>query len=288
MCYSSTAENKFRSVQSGNTTSNSCILDEFPIDNPKVSARLQCGMPCNARSQCVGFDIIESISKTCRLLRGFTALIPSHTISEAVRYEKFTGISIGTDFYCSVKLTNGQHISTLCNQGNHEWMLIQRRFDGSENFTRDWTDYEDGFGSTESEFWLGNRNIHELTNDSYTYLRIEMMDHDCVWKYAEYSTFYVESENWKYRLHVNGYSGNAEDSMWYNDGMFFSTYDNDNDIRESNCGLEYHGGWWYSNCHWANLNGEYGNTNYGEGIEWKTWRGHGYSMKEVRIMIRKP
>lgn len=88
MCYSSTAENKFRSVQSGNTTSNSCILDEFPIDNPKVSARLQCGMPCNARSQCVGFDIIESISKTCRLLRGFTALIPSHTISEAVRYEK--------------------------------------------------------------------------------------------------------------------------------------------------------------------------------------------------------
>lgn len=56
---------------------------------------------------------------------------------------------------------------------------------------------------------LGNRNIHELTNDSYTYLRIEMMDHNCVWKYAEYSTFYVESENWKYRLHVNGYSGNA-------------------------------------------------------------------------------
>lgn len=33
--------------------------------------------------------------------------------------------------------------------------LIQRRFDGSENFTRDWTDYEDGFGSTVSEFWLG-------------------------------------------------------------------------------------------------------------------------------------
>lgn len=79
-----------------------------------------------------------------------------------------------------------------------------------------------------------------------------------------------------------------EDSMWYNDGMYLSTYDNDNDAWESNCGLEFHGGWWYSGCHWANLNGEYGNTNYGEGIEWKAWRGHGYSMKEVKMMVRKP
>lgn len=74
MCYSSTAGNTFRYVQSGNTTSNSCILDEFPINNQKVSARLQCVMPCTALSQCVGFDIIESISKTCHLLRGFAAL----------------------------------------------------------------------------------------------------------------------------------------------------------------------------------------------------------------------
>lgn len=88
MCYLSTAGNIFNYMQSGNTTSNSCILDEFPINNQKVSARLQCGMPCTALSQCVGFDIIESISKTCRLLRGFTALIPSHTTPEAVRYEK--------------------------------------------------------------------------------------------------------------------------------------------------------------------------------------------------------
>lgn len=56
---------------------------------------------------------------------------------------------------------------------------------------------------------LGNRNIHELTNDGYTYLRIELMDHDCFWKYAEYSYFYVESDSNKYKLHVNGYSGDA-------------------------------------------------------------------------------
>lgn len=48
-----------------------------------------------------------------------------------------------------------------------------------------------------------------ITNDGYTYLRIEMMDHDCVWKYAEYSTFYVQSGSSKYKLQVSGYSGNA-------------------------------------------------------------------------------
>lgn len=36
-----------------------------------------------------------------------------------------------------------------------------------------------------------------------------MMDQDCVWKYAEYSTFFVESGSFKYRVNVTGYSGNA-------------------------------------------------------------------------------
>lgn len=33
--------------------------------------------------------------------------------------------------------------------------VIQRRQDGSENFYRNWTEYEIGFGSPSSEVWLG-------------------------------------------------------------------------------------------------------------------------------------
>lgn len=82
MSDSSKAENKFVYVQSGETQSNSCILNEFAIDNSTISAQLQCGMPCNALSQCVGLDIVGDEAKSCRLLYGFPALIPSDTISD--------------------------------------------------------------------------------------------------------------------------------------------------------------------------------------------------------------
>jgi len=42
--------------------------------------------------------------------------------------------------------------------------VIQRRLDGSVDFYRGWEEYKWGFGNMESEFWLGNEYIYELTN----------------------------------------------------------------------------------------------------------------------------
>jgi len=36
---------------------------------------------------------------------------------------------------------------------------------GSVNFTRNWTEYKNGFGDfTGSDFWIGNENMYAITN----------------------------------------------------------------------------------------------------------------------------
>lgn len=60
---SSKVENYFYFVQSGVTKSNACILEEIPVKNSTVSSLLQCGLQCNALSQCVGVDITRNETK---------------------------------------------------------------------------------------------------------------------------------------------------------------------------------------------------------------------------------
>lgn len=34
--------------------------------------------------------------------------------------------------------------------------VIQRRINGKEDFYRSWSDYKSGFGTVQTEYWLGN------------------------------------------------------------------------------------------------------------------------------------
>lgn len=110
----------------------------------------------------------------------------------------------------------------------------------------------------------------------------------CEWRHADYGQFIVKSATDKYRLFVANYSGNAGDSFYYHNNAQFSTYDYDHDTSYSNCADRCKGGWWYTKCHLVNLNGEYANTNFLEGINWHAMTGFAYSLKEVRMMLRRP
>lgn len=145
------------------------------------------------------------------------------------------------------------------------------------------------------EHWLGNDNIHYLTNQNVYSLRVDLMDWDKTKKIAAYDYFLVENEDQGYRLHIDGYSGDAGDGLTKHDGNKFSTKDVDNDhvVKEfgGSCANRFHGAGWYYKCYASNLNGKfYKNGKIPEkkydGITWKPWTGPNHSLKKVEMKIR--
>lgn len=131
------------------------------------------------------------------------------------------------------------------------WTIIQRRQDGSENFFRNWTNYAEGFGDINGEFFLGLNKIHALTtSDIPQELYIMLEDFDGIKKFARYEKFKVDSESNDFKLTVEKYSGNAGDSLLLHNNMKFSTKDRDNDkYGDYNCAGGWKGAWWYHSCY---------------------------------------
>ena len=130
-------------------------------------------------------------------------------------------------------------------------MLIQQNVDGSNFFDRSWAEFKVGFGDTSGNFWLGNDLISQLSLTGNYKLRFDLQKFGTNdWYWAEYTTFTVLGEASNYTLQVGGYSSNTSyDALDYNNGMMFTTYDRDNDLRSgSNCAQENQGGFWYHSC----------------------------------------
>ncbi|CAH2241924.1 jg27100 [Pararge aegeria aegeria] len=145
-------------------------------------------------------------------------------------------------------------VETWCSDGS---TLLQRRFNGSVEFNRKFSEYVHGFGKASSEFWLGLETMHELTADNCSSMRIDMTDiYGSVW-FAEYDHFFVGSADTGYVLEVSGYYGNSSDAFEYQNHMQFSAIDHDRDISNTHCAGNYEGGWWFSHCQHVNINGKY-------------------------------
>ncbi|XP_055858863.1 protein scabrous [Episyrphus balteatus] len=177
----------------------------------------------------------------------------------------------------------GQNKPVMAHCSGDGWTTIQRRFDGSVDFNRSWEAYANGFGSPSGEYWIGNEMLHHLTADNCTELKIVMQDiYDNTW-YAQYKNFYISPRDDGYRLHIKGYSGNASDALDYQNEMQFSAIDVDRDISNTHCAANYEGGWWFSHCQHANLNGR-----YNLGLTWfDASRNEWIAVKSSQMLITK-
>lgn len=174
---------------------------------------------------------------------------------------------------------------------NGGWTVIHRRVNGSVDFYRNWTEYKNGFGLADHEYWIGNEMLHTLTSLKPQELRVDMGRFNGEKAYALYSNFSVGDEASKYKLEVNGYSGNAGDSLNASNNMMFTTMDQDNDIYSgSNCAIVLQSAGWFFYCSYANPNGQYIDYEisglHSEYITWFSWKNTWVSLKTMQMMIR--
>ncbi|XP_059869246.1 ficolin-1 isoform X3 [Delphinus delphis] len=192
----------------------------------------------------------------------------------------------------TIYLPDCRPLTVLCDMDvdGGGWTVFQRRSDGSVDFYRDWATYKQGFGSQLGEFWLGNENIHALTAQGSSELRVDLVDFEGNHQFAKYQSFKMAGEAEKYKLVLGAFvGGSAGDSLTPHKDQFFSTKDQDNDKSSSNCAVQFQGAWWYNSCHSSNLNGRYlggPHTSYANGVNWRSWRGYNYSYKATTMKVR--
>ena len=95
-----------------------------------------------------------------------------------------------------------------------QWLIIQNRQTDSIDFNRTWTEYQQGFGNVHSrkDFWIGNENLHWLTNNYLCRLKIELTDWYNETRRAIYEIFRISHQKDDYRIQINGYHGDMEGS----------------------------------------------------------------------------
>ena len=147
------------------------------------------------------------------------------------------------DVYCDMNTTNGG------------WIVIQRnkRYN-LVDFNRNWTDYEEGFGDLNTEFWYGLENLHFLLQNKIWEMRVDYQKRDRTRSYLHYNQFSVGSASEEYPLTVGGFTGVSTDLFAYHNGMKFTTPDNDNDNYGGNYAAGWRSGWWYNSCSSITIN----------------------------------
>ncbi|XP_053685783.1 ficolin-3-like [Sabethes cyaneus] len=222
------------------------------------------------------------------------ALILSKSTS-ALDYRSCNDVPAVSGIYSIRPLGTTTLFQVYCEQEQFggRWLVIQNRYDGSENFNRSWTDYQNGFGNLQGEFWLGLEKIHQITLVDEHEMFVWIGDFNDFEATQKYRFFEVADELDNFRLSLDGWrDGTAGESFYVYRDKPFSTYDRDHDNSILNCAKEMGSGYWHFDCGTGvnrnNLNGEYSDKILGKkrGMWWGGFGAEKNPLKWSRMMIR--
>ncbi|XP_071797552.1 ficolin-2-like [Asterias amurensis] len=284
-----------------------------------VSNHVICGRDCFIDKNCKSFNF-DKCNKLCELNNGARALHPEDFLEDqgSVYFDSdedtvlFSLPDSSVHHYKSCKeLLEAGHsksdvyviypdglsgcLKVFCDMETDGggWIVFQRRQDGSVDFYRTWAEYKSGFGDLSGEFWLGNDNLMTLTSDDSHgpwKLRVDLYDNNET-AFAKYEDFKIVGENYTLEFGAYDVSSTAGNSLNSNNGMPFSTKDNDNDKWNGNMAARHEGAWWFPKTPLSHLNGKYYptgpniNGNGIQGIKWNSWRSS-YSLSKCSMKNR--
>ncbi|XP_062133359.1 fibrinogen-like protein A isoform X2 [Drosophila sulfurigaster albostrigata] len=154
-----------------------------------------------------------------------------------------------------IKATGFDFFNVLCDSqaAGPGWLVIQQRVGGNESFSQDWDTYRKGFGSFDSDFFLGLEKIHHLTSLQQFELFVHFVALNGSTYNAQYDNFKIFDEDNDYQLQLG--NGNMEKGLKNSNENPFSTFDRHLEYLDSlDCAETVKSGWWHNNCLDWNLN----------------------------------
>ena len=187
---------------------------------------------------------------------------------------------------------NGHDRIIYCNDS---WLVVQSRHRCQQSFNLNWTEYKSGFGTLETDYWMGLDLLASLTaNRSYQAL-FKLTNTTGTYE-ARYSKFHVGNESTHFILSVDGYSGEAGDALrnpqfdYSANGKPFSTPDRDHDTWAiDSCAALRKSGWWYGYCGFS-INepcpNQHGVKRKWFGMHWPPTSTHDVPLTATEMMVK--
>ncbi|XP_053400682.1 ficolin-3-like [Mercenaria mercenaria] len=193
-----------------------CIPNETVFEVENIPDPPQCGRLCHLNNMCLSFSYQPDSYKCigCRLNLGIRAnsyesypgslYFHTKTFSETSCKEISESYPSTPSGLYKIRLSESKKTPTVyCDMDTDGggWTVLQNRYNGTVDFYRNFSEYENGFGALNGEFWLGLKIVQEMTYQGTTEFRLDVTTVDHVTFTETYQNFYL-GKGPHYTLHL--------------------------------------------------------------------------------------